>query len=91
MASVPAVIACADVIKELEKHDRNLLGIEMEAYGMFYAAYNSIKPRPIYVASLKSVSDYGTKEKCDKFQEYAAYTSAAVLKHIIVNCLKFDL
>lgn len=57
MASVPAVIACADVIKELEKHDRNLLGIEMEAYGMFYAAYNSIKPRPIYVASFQRIME----------------------------------
>lgn len=90
MASVPAVIACADVVKDLKKHDRNLLGIEMEAYGLFYAAAKGFKPRPIYTASLKSVSDYGTKEKCDKYQEYAAYTSAAVLKYIVQNCLCFD-
>lgn len=90
MCSVPAVIAYSEVIKELERHDRNLLGIEMESYGLFYAAYNSIKPRPIYVASLKSVSDYATKEKNDRYQEYAAYTSAAVLKYIIEHCLKFD-
>lgn len=90
MASVPAVIACADVVNDLKKHDRNLLGIEMEAYGLFYAAAKGFKPRPIFTASLKSVSDYGTKEKCDKYQEYAAYTSAAVLKHIIEKCLKFD-
>ena len=62
----------------------------MEAYGMFYAAHNAIKNRPIYVASLKSVSDYATKEKCDKYQEYAAYTSAAVLRHIVENCLTFE-
>ena len=90
MASVPAVIACADVVNDLKKHDRSLLGIEMEAYGLFYAAAKGFKPRPIYTASLKSVSDYGTKEKCDKYQEYAAYTSAAVLKHIIENYLKYD-
>lgn len=90
MASVPAVIAYKDVIDEMERHDRKLLGIEMESYGLFYAAHNSIKPRPQYVASLKSVSDYATKEKCDKYQEYASYTSAAVLKYIIENYLKFE-
>lgn len=90
MASVPAVIASQAVIDEIKKHGRSLLGIEMEAYGMFYAAHNAIKNRPIYVASLKSVSDYATKEKCDKYQEYAAYTSAAVLMHIVENCLTFE-
>ena len=90
MASVPAVVACEKVVNDLKAHDRNLLGIEMESYGLFYASAKGFKPRPIYTASLKSVSDYGTKEKCDKYQEYAAYTSAAVLKHIVENYLKFD-
>ena len=90
MASVPAVIASQVVIDEIRKHGKSLLGIEMEAYGMFLAAANSIKHRPIYVASLKSVSDYATKEKNDKYQEYAAYTSAAVLRHIVLNCLSYE-
>lgn len=90
MASVPAVIASQVVIDEIRKCGKSLLGIEMEAYGMFLATANSIKHRPKYVASLKSVSDYATKEKNDKYQEYAAYTSAAVLKHIVVNCLNYD-
>lgn len=90
MASVPAVIACKKIVDDLKAHDRNLLGIEMESYGLFYASSKGFNPRPIYTASLKSVSDYGTKEKCDKYQEYAAYTSAAVLKHIIECYLKFD-
>lgn len=90
MASVPAVIASQFVIDELRKLGKSIIGIEMEAYGMFLAAANSIKHRPIYVASLKSVSDYATKEKNDKYQEYAAYTSAAVLKHIVVNSLSYE-
>ena len=90
MASVPAVIACKKVVEDMKAHDRNLLGIEMESYGLFYASAKGFKPHPVYTASLKSVSDYGTKEKCDKYQEYAAYTSSAVLKHIILNYLKFD-
>lgn len=90
MASVPAVIASADVVNYLKTHDRNIIGIEMEAYGLFYAAAKGFKPRPIFTASLKSVSDYATKEKNDKYQEYAAYTSAAVLKHIVINCLSYE-
>ena len=90
MASVPAVIACADVVKALKQYNRNILGIEMESYGLFYAAAKGLAPHPEVTASLKSVSDYGTKEKCDKYQEYAAYTSAAVLKHIIIEKLEFN-
>lgn len=90
MASVPAVIASQFVIDELRKLGKSIIGIEMEAYGMFLAAANSIKHRPIYVASLKSVSDYATKEKNDDYQEYAAYTSAAVLRHIVENCLNYE-
>ena len=89
MASVPAVIASEEPLNKLKEHARKLLGIEMEAYGMFYAAENAISPRPKIVASLKSVSDYATKNKNDNYQDYASYTSNALLKHIVQNYLQF--
>ncbi len=89
MASVPAVIASKEELEKVKVHARKLLGIEMEAYGMFYAADNAINPRPKIVASLKSVSDYATKKKNDKFQDYASYTSSALLKYIVQNCLSY--
>lgn len=89
MSSVPAVISCQAVIDELKKQGRKLLGIEMESYGMFYAAENAISPRPEIVASLKSVSDFATIAKDNDYQDYASYTSAALLKHIIENELKY--
>lgn len=89
MASVPAVIASADELNKIKGHARKLLGIEMEAYGMFYAAENAIGPRPQIVASLKSVSDYATKSKSDQYQDYASYTSVALLKYIILNRLSY--
>ena len=88
MASVPAVIASKEELNKIKEHARKLLGIEMEAYGMFYAAENAIGPRPQVVASLKSVSDYATKKKNDKYQDYASYTSNALLKYIILNYLQ---
>ena len=61
----------------------------MESYGMFYAAYNAIKPLPKIVASIKSVSDFADIKKNDNYQEYASYTSAALLKYILENELSF--
>lgn len=87
---MPAVIASKDEIEKIKEHSRKLLGIEMESYGMFYAAENAIAPRPIYVASLKSVSDFATIEKNNDYQDYASYTSAALLKHLVLNVLNYQ-
>lgn len=89
MASVPAVLSCKQEIDKIITHGRKLKGIEMEAYGMFYAACSAIKPLPQIVASLKSVSDFADTKKTDNYQEYASYTSAALLKYIIENELSF--
>ncbi len=89
MASMPAVIASKDEIEKIKEHSRKLLGIEMESYGMFYAAENAIAPRPVYVASLKSVSDFATIEKSNDYQDYASYTSAALLKYLVLNILNY--
>ena len=89
MASVPAVLSSKEEIDKIKNHGRKLQGIEMEAYGMFYAASCAIKPLPKFVASLKSVSDFADIQKNDNYQEYASYTSAALLKYIIENELDF--
>lgn len=89
MASVPAVLSSKEEIDKIKNHERKLQGIEMEAYGMFYAASCAIKPLPKFVASLKSVSDFADIQKNDNYQEYASYTSAALLKYIIENELDF--
>lgn len=89
MASVPAVIASEEPLELLQKQSRKLLGIEMESYGMFYAAVNSIDPRPVFIGSFKSASDYATKAKDDNYQDYASFTSASFLKYLIQNELGF--
>ncbi|MBR6068507.1 MAG: hypothetical protein IKP45_11995 [Bacteroidales bacterium] len=89
MASVPAVLSCKQEIDKIVTHGRKLQGIEMETYGMFYAACNAINPLPKIVASLKSISDFADSKKNDNYQEYASYTSAALLKYIIENELSY--
>lgn len=83
MTSVPAVIASEQKVEDLRCHARKLIGLEMESYGVFYAAEHSHRLKPIYTVSIKSASDLADKNKTDIYQQYASYTSAALVKHII--------
>ena len=89
MTSVPAVIASEKKIAELKVHARKLIGLEMESYGMFYAAEHAHHLKPVFTVSFKSASDLADKDKTDKYQAYASYTSAALMKYIIENELEF--
>ncbi len=89
MTSVPAVIASEQKIADLKAHARKLIGLEMESYGVFYAAEHAHHLKPIYTASIKSASDLADKNKTDKYQAYASYTSAALVKYIIENELEY--
>ena len=89
MASVPAVIASEKKIAEMKNHARKLIGLEMESYGMFYAAEHAHRLKPIYTISVKSASDLADKNKTDVYQQYASYTSAAFVKYIIKNELGY--
>ena len=89
MASVPAVIASEKKIAEMKIHARKMIGLEMESYGMFYAAEHAHSLKPIYTVSVKSASDLADKNKTDEYQQYASYTSAALVKYILENELEF--
>lgn len=89
IASVPAVLASTEMVGTIKEHCRKLLGVEMEGYGVFYAASNSARPRPQYTILMKSVSDYADPEKSDDYQEYAMYTSAALAYYIIMSILSY--
>lgn len=78
-ATGPAVIADGSVFEDIRRHqNRGTLGLEMEAYGVYCAARMVSRPRPI-AFSAKAVCDYGSFLKDDKFQKYAAYTSAQII------------
>ncbi|ODV42454.1 hypothetical protein AWV79_27265 [Cupriavidus sp. UYMMa02A] len=86
VASGSAVLADEGVVKQIQVHDRGLVGVEMEIYGMYAAAAYASYPRPTAFA-MKSVCDFGTKVKDDKYQTYAAYTSAQVVKEYLERYL----
>lgn len=79
VASGSAVLADGEVINEIKTQHRELIGVEMEIYGMYAAAYSASKPLPQPFA-LKAVCDFADPDKGDKHQQYAAYTSANVLR-----------
>lgn len=77
VASGSAVLADGDAIDEIKRQKRELLGIEMEVYGLYAAARAASSPRPSALA-LKAVCDFADPDKKDLMQKFAAYTSAAV-------------
>ncbi|WP_025764626.1 phosphorylase family protein [Dyadobacter tibetensis] len=86
-ASGAGVIANNQVIEEIKGHSRKLIGLDMESYGLFYTSKHCSKPRPISAFSMKSVSDFGDKNKDDRFQAYCSFTSANFLYHFVLNHL----
>ena len=84
VASGSYVISSEERLKEIKNQQRKLLGVEMETFGLYYAAEHSAEPKSKAI-SIKSVSDYGSRDKNDSYQKYAAYTSASFIYHFILN------
>ena len=86
VASGAAVLADGTTAEEIVKRQRDVVGIEMETYGLFVAADEAPNPKPA-AFSMKSVVDFANPKKKDNFQKYAAFTSAQALKHFVENYL----
>lgn len=79
VASGSVVLADGETIKEIKSQHRELIGVEMEIYGLYSAASVATLPKPKAFA-LKSVCDFADPNKKDNVQRYAAYTSARALQ-----------
>ena len=84
VVSVPYVIQNENELINLKGQQRKLIGLEMEIYGVFYSCNNGFNPKPKPMA-IKSVCDFGDKEKADNYQKYAAFTSAQFMYDFILN------
>lgn len=83
VASGGAVLADGKIIDDVRQlQNRDLLGIEMETYGVYAAAQQSSFPQPKFLA-LKGVCDYADKDKHDGTQRFAAFASARVLERFV--------
>lgn len=79
IASGSAVLADGQIANEIRTQQRTLLGVEMEAYGLFAAASTAGQPKPM-VLVMKSVCDFADPDKHDAMQAYASYTSAQAFR-----------
>jgi nucleoside phosphorylase/CheY-like chemotaxis protein len=84
LASGAAVLADVEVVDSVKAQQRQLVGIEMEIYGVLTAAENCGKPRPVAFA-LKSVCDFGNENKSSEHQAYAAFTSAEFMYRFVLE------
>lgn len=88
LASGGAVIADEHVTRAIVEQNRDLIGVDMEAYAVMAAAENASVPKP-YPIVIKSVCDYANSEKNDDWQTYASYTSAAFTKFFIDEAIRW--
>lgn len=87
VVSGSAVVQDERIIAHIKEQSRKLIGLDMETYGVFFAAENSSLPRPIAM-SIKSACDFADKDKSDDDQAYAAFTSAQYLFRFALACLR---
>lgn len=78
IGSGSSVVANNKVIEKIVTNGhRKLLGIDMETYGVYYAAQKTLTPSGP-VVSIKTVCDFANKEKHKDFQDFCAYLSANI-------------
>ncbi len=86
VASGDQVVSSATIVKEQLASWRKLLGIEMETYAVHRACRDAISPQPVFL-SCKAVSD-STFDKTSEWRKFAAYMSAAFVRHFLENFYK---
>lgn len=79
VACGPFVVASKEALKMIKEPDRKLKALDMEAYGLYYAAYLCQK-KALWI---KGVSDFADSNKGDSYHQKAAYTSAYFLYLLI--------
>ena len=88
VTSVSAVTQSKVIVDLLKDKARKLAGLEMEGYGVYYAAKHCLDPAPIPIV-IKAAADRADAHKSDNYQQYCAYVSAMFAFQLIENDLNF--
>lgn len=89
VASGASVVSNSKIVEKVQEQIRDVIGIEMEIYGVYYASRWAVYPKPKFVA-LKSVCDYADEKKDDMFHKYASYTSAKALEILAKEYFEYE-
>lgn len=85
-----SVVSSSEVVrKQVLSQFPETGGLDMESYGVFYAAQNACPPKPDPIV-IKSICDYADEEKCDLYQKFAAYTSSEFAKLLYEKFLPLE-
>lgn len=82
MVTGSAVVASKDIQEVFKGQHRKMAGIDMECYGMYYAASNHAGA-PVRTLCIKAVSDLADRAKADNHQQYCSYISAAAMFEVV--------
>ena len=89
LASGTAVVANKSVLeKQVITGFENTEGVEMEGYGVAYAAKHALEPKP-HIIIAKSVCDFADERKDDRYQKFAAFTSCGFVKTLLEEVLEY--
>lgn len=83
-ASGSAVIGDLHVVDNIKSINDNIVGVDMESYGFYYACNYPHAAKPEFVC-IKSVADACGPEKDDRLHAACCYSSAYVAKEIITE------
>jgi nucleoside phosphorylase/CheY-like chemotaxis protein len=83
-----AIVGNAEVLKRIKLLNDNIAGIDMEAFGFYYAGANTPVARPDMLC-IKSVSDMCDKDKDDKYQPACSLLAARTVEALIRRCWTF--
>ncbi len=90
IASGSAIVANSAIVeKQIHTQFRTTQGLEMESYGVAYAATHALKPRPHAIIT-KSICDFADNRKDDNYQKFAAHTSCEFVKFLCEKILPFE-
>lgn len=89
VATGASVVANPEKVKEIQNQIRDVIAIEMEIFGVYYAARWAISPQPKYIA-IKSICDFADQKKDDDFHHYASFTSAKIFERLAKEYFTYD-
>ena len=91
IASGSTVVANRTILeKQIYTQYQQTKGLEMEGYGVAYAANHCTEPRP-YAIIAKSICDFADSHKTDQYQKFAAFTSCEFTKFLCEKILPEEL
>lgn len=79
----PYVVTSEEVVKELEKDDRKLEGLDMEGFGLYLASKilsNKVQKEAMWI---KGVGDFANPHKADGYHKTCSFGSASLLYRFI--------